>query len=78
MELLCYIEKQFGNLDGLDIDVDGKSEKELEEIADHIYFIIYNDQSITIGDKDKIEDSIIASKISDELKKIWKHQSIVG
>lgn len=26
MELLCYIEKQFGNLDDLDIDVDGKSE----------------------------------------------------
>lgn len=64
MELLCYIEKQFGNLDDLDIDVNGKSEEELKEIAKHIYVIIYNDQSIIIGDKNKIKDSTIASIIS--------------
>ena len=72
MELLFYIEKQFDSLDDLDIDVDSKSEKELKEIADHIYVIIYNDQSITIGDKNKIKDSTIASKISDGLKKVRK------
>lgn len=70
MELLCYIEKQFGNLDDLDIDVDSKSEEELKEITKHIYVIIYNDQSITIGDKNKIKDATIASLISDGLKKI--------
>lgn len=62
MELLCYIEKQFGNLDDLDIDIDSKSEREMKEIADHICVIIYNDQSVTIGDKNKIKDSTIASK----------------
>lgn len=72
MELLCYIEKQFGNLDDLDIDIDSKSEREMKEIADHICVIIYNDQSVTIGDKNKIKDSTIASKISDGLKKIRK------
>lgn len=65
IELLCYIEKQFGNLDDLDIDVDSKSEEELKEIAKHIYVIIYNDQSIIIGDNNKIIDSTIASIISD-------------
>lgn len=72
LDILWYLEKQFGNLDDLDIDIDSKSEREMKEIADHIYVIIYNDQSITIGDKNKIEDSTIASKISDGLKKIRK------
>lgn len=44
----------------------------MKEIADHICVIIYNDQSVTIGDKNKIKDSTIASKISDGLKKIRK------
>lgn len=72
LDILWYLEKQFGNLDDLDIDIDSKSEREMKEIADHIYVIIYNDQSITIGDKNKIKDSTIASKISDGLKKIRK------
>ncbi len=70
LDILRYLEKQFGNLDDLDIDVDSKSEDELKEISKHIYVIIYNDQSITIGNKNKIKDSTIASKISDGLKKI--------
>ncbi len=70
MELLCYIEKQFGNLDDLNIDVDGKSEDELKKIIKQVYVIIYNDQSVAIGDKNKIKDSSIASKISEGLKKI--------
>lgn len=48
------------------------SKREMKEIADHIYLIIYNDQSITIGDKNNIKDSTIASKISDGLKKVRK------
>lgn len=70
LDILRYLEKQFGNLDDLDIDVDSKSKDELKEISKHIYVIIYNDQSITIGNKNKIKDSTIASKISDGLKKI--------
>ncbi len=63
LDILRYLEKQFGNLDNLDIDVDSKSEQELKEITNHIYVIIYNDQSITIGDKNKIKNSNIISKI---------------
>lgn len=70
LDILRYLEKQFGNLDELDIDVESKSKKELEEIVNHISVIIYNDQSVTIGDNNKIKDSNIASKISDGLKKI--------
>ncbi len=35
-----------------------------------VYVIIYNDQSVAIGDKNKIKDSSIASKISEGLKRI--------
>ena len=69
LDILRYLEKQFGNLDDLDIDVNSKSGKELKEIAKQIFLIIYNDQSISVGNNNKIEDSTIASKISDELKK---------
>ena len=62
LDILWYLEKQFGNLDELDIDKDGKSEQELKEITNYIYVMIYNDQSITIGDKNKIKNSNIISK----------------
>lgn len=50
-------------MDELDIDVDSKSKQEIKEITNHIYVMIYNDQSITIGDKNKIKNSNIISKI---------------
>ena len=62
LDILRYLEKQFGNLDDLDIDIDSKSEHELKEITKQIYVMIYNDQSITIGDKNKIKNSNIISK----------------
>lgn len=43
LDILRYLEKQFENLDELDIDVDNKSEQELKEIVNHIYVLIYND-----------------------------------
>ena len=58
-----YLEKQFGNLDELDIDVDNKSEQELKEIVNHIYVLIYNDQSVTIGNDNEFNNSNIASSI---------------
>ena len=41
--------------------MESKSEQELKEITNHIYVMIYNDQSITIGDKNKIKNSNIVS-----------------
>ena len=63
LDILMYLEKQFGNLDYLDIDVNSKSEQEIKEMTNHIMIIIYNDQSITIGDKNKINNSNIVSEI---------------
>jgi hypothetical protein len=63
---LRYLEKQFGNLDELDIDVDNKSEQELKEIVNHIYVLIYNDQSVTIGNDNEFNNSNIASSIKIE------------
>lgn len=65
-DILRYLEKQFGNLDELDIDVDNKSEQELKEIVNHIYVLIYNDQSVTIGNDNEFNNSNIASSIKTE------------
>lgn len=66
LDILRYLEKQFGNLDELDIDVDNKSEQELKEIVNHIYVLIYNDQSVTIGNDNEFNNSNIASSIKTE------------
>lgn len=63
LDILSYLEKQFGNLDDLDIDVDSKSKEELNNIINHIHVLIYNDKSVTVGDNNKIKDSNIASSI---------------
>ena len=63
LDILLFLEKQFGKLDDLDINTESKSEEELERITNHIYVVIHNDKSITIGDKNKIKDSNIASSI---------------
>ena len=59
LDSLLLLEKEFGNLDELDIDLSGKSSSEIEEIANKISVLIYNDNSITIGDKNKIQDTSI-------------------
>lgn len=66
LDILSYLEKQFGNLDDLDIDTESKSSTELETIINHIYVMIYNDKSVTIGNNNKIKDSDIASAIIEE------------
>ena len=66
IDILSYLEKQFGNLDDLDIDITSKSQEDIEGISDHIHMIIYNDFSVTIGDKNKINGSEIASSIKEE------------
>lgn len=65
LDILYYLEKQFGNLDELDIDTESKNEEELKEIIRHIQVIIYNDHSVSIGDNNKIKDSTISSAINE-------------
>ena len=64
LDILSYLEKQFGNLDELDIDVESKTKEELKNITNHIYVMIYNDKSVTVGDNNRIKDSTIATSIN--------------
>ena len=62
LDILMLLEKEFGNLDDLDIDLSEKSEQEVENIQKQIIVYIYNDNSISIGNDNQIEESVIASK----------------
>lgn len=64
LDILLYLEKQFGNLDDLDIDIGCKSDTELKNIINHIYVLMYNDKSVNLGDNNKIKNSDIASSIN--------------
>lgn len=60
LETLLFLEKEFGNLDDLDIDISTKSKKELTDIIKHIQINLY-DNSITIGNNNKIKKSNITT-----------------
>ncbi len=63
LDLFCYLEKEFGILDELDLDVNSKTSEEKANILDHISVLIYNDHRVTFGDNNKLRDTTIASKI---------------
>ena len=63
LDILILLEKEFGNLDELDLDTTSKTEDELKAIAERIIVIVYNNNSITIGDDNKIKDSTIATTV---------------
>lgn len=65
LDVLILLEKEFGVLDDLDIDVESKSEDEKEGIVKQLQIIIFNDNSVTIGNGNKIKDSNIASSIAE-------------
>ena len=64
LDILILLEKEFGSLDELDLDITSKSSDDLNGIAEKIVLIIYQDQSVTIGDNNRIKDSTIASTIN--------------
>lgn len=64
LDILMILEKEFGCLDELDIDTTTKSEEEIEAINDRILVVVFNDNSVTIGDGNKIKDTTIASNIN--------------
>ena len=63
LDVLILLEKEFGVLDDLDIDIDSKSKDERIEIVKQLHVIIFNDHSVNIGDGNKIKDANIASSI---------------
>lgn len=64
LDMLMILEKEFGCLDELDIDTTAKSEEEIEAISNQILVLVFNDNSVTIGDGNKIKDTTIASDIN--------------
>lgn len=63
LDVLMILEKEFGPLDELDIDTESKSDEEIKDINSRILVLVYNDNSVTMGDGNKIKDSTIASEI---------------
>lgn len=61
LDVLLLLENEFGNLDELDIDLSTKNEEEIESITNNIMVLLYNDNSITIGDNNKMKDTNIST-----------------
>ena len=61
LETFLLLEKEFGVLDDLDIDWDSKTEDEQNVIVERL-IIILQDNSVFVGDGNKIKNSTIASK----------------
>lgn len=62
LETLLFLEKEFGDLDGLDVDISIKNSEELRSIINHIEIKLY-DNSISLGDNNRIKNSnIITNK----------------
>jgi hypothetical protein len=55
IKIFIALDKEFGCLDELDVDIQGK---DLKDIRDAIYYTIYQDNSVKIGDKNRIEGSL--------------------
>ena len=60
LDILILLEKKFGVLDELDIDTATLTNEQIKVIANEIKIIVYNDNSITIGDGNKIKNSTIS------------------
>ena len=62
MDTLLLLENEFGNLDDLEIDISSKTPNERDTIIQKIYITLY-DNSISIGDNNKIKNSDIITNI---------------
>ena len=66
LDVLILLEKEFGNLDELDLDLSKKTADEIDAISNQIIVIVYNDRSVMVGDGNTIKNSTIASVINEE------------
>lgn len=55
IRILIELDKEFGCLDDLDIDT---SEKQLKNLTDKLNVIIYEDNSITVGNSNKLKNNV--------------------
>lgn len=68
LDILLYLEKNFGVLDEYDIHLENKNTKEIKDIQTQIVNFIYCDNSVQIGDKNRIDNSdfLVNSNEKDE------------
>lgn len=66
LDVLILLEKEFGNLDDLDLNASTKTTDDIEKIANRIIVIVYNDQSVRIGDNNKIKNSLLGAIINEK------------
>lgn len=69
LEILLKLEKEFGNLDELDIDISSKSGEKLNEIVQNLLLVI-QDNSIKVGDKNNLKDSKLLSQSKETIEDI--------
>lgn len=65
IDILIELEKEFGCLDDLDIDIENKNDREKQKIYHNINIIIqdnHTENNVKIGDSNTIADSTIANK----------------
>lgn len=62
LKVLIQLDKSYGCLDDLDIDITGKTHEEVTEINTTINNYIFTDNSVRIGDKNRIEDTGILTE----------------
>ncbi len=55
LTVFLELDKELGCLDDLDIDTNGKK---LKELSDKLNIIIYEDNSVTIGDSNKLKNNL--------------------
>ena len=55
LKVLIELDKEFGCLDNLDIDTTGKK---LEELNNKLNIIIYEDNSVAIGNNNKLKNNL--------------------
>lgn len=62
LKVLIKLDKEYGCLDELDIDITGKDPKEVHKINAMIINCIFEDRSIKIGDKNRIYETKIGGE----------------
>lgn len=66
LKILIKLDKEYGNLDSLDIDTSIKTKQERESINTTVINYIYNDSSITIGNDNKFKDVDVSTRSSSD------------
>lgn len=59
LDVLLLLEGEFGVLDGLDIDIDSKTPEQMESLSNSISILVFEDNSVTIGDGNTFKNSEI-------------------